>query len=96
MVSSCTPFSCHQVPSTGPVCGVYGYICKFTYVNTPHIRRTCVGMGCIAISGERGIAWVVVGGTELLVTQQIIKKANTTLTRFRPEPGFYRIEIFIG
>jgi hypothetical protein len=53
-------------------------------------------MGCIAISGERGIAWVVVGGTELLVTQQIIKKANTTLTRFRPEPGFYRIEIFIG
>jgi hypothetical protein len=51
-------------------------------------------MGCIAITGERGIAWVVVGGTELLVTQQIIKNFNPGLCRFRPEPGFYRIGKF--
>ena len=35
-------------------------------------------------------------GTELLVTQKIKKLAYPTLTRFRPEPGFFPYRVFIG
>ena len=45
--------------------------------------RACDSKGCIR------------QGDWFLVTAQIIKKFNTTLTRFRPEPGFFTYRVLI-
>jgi len=56
-----------------------------------------VGVGCRASGGKRVVARVAWDrGDWFLGNAQIIKKYNTTLTRFRPEPGFFGYRVFIG
>ena len=49
------------------------------------LRRACVGLSCMRQ-----------GGTELLGTKKKMNRPDPTLTRFRPEPGFFGYRIFIG
>ncbi len=67
-----------------------------TNVNTPYNRRVSSSKGCIAVTGERVIASVVGGrGDWFLVTQKKRFVTRPTLTRFRPEPGFFAGETLI-
>jgi hypothetical protein len=68
------------------------YKCKH-----PYNRRVSDSKGCIAVTGERVWVWVVeTGGDWFLGIKEKRFVTRPTLTRFRPEPGFFAGVILIG
>jgi hypothetical protein len=67
-----------------------------TNVNTHSNRRVSDSKGCIAITEERVRQRVVETGDRFLVISKKRFMSCPTLTRFRPEPGFFAGVILIG